>query len=164
MNEDSLANAEEVYHEMRDNRKEEVSLIPLYEMIERKDINEELLNKIKFFITNNNINPYEYKISSETGLFYNTKNDEVLEVRKNPETGQYEIVKVSQVMYNDEEMQQNLDNSEKLKDRELPIKKVRRRIPPKDIPGQAAFVKTSILITICILMSCVLSTIILLLK
>ena len=42
--------------------------------------------------------------------------------------------------------------------------KRRRRLPPKDIYGQAAFVKSSILITVCIFISCVLSTLIVLLK
>lgn len=171
---DDLANAKEVYQEMRDNKKEEISLITLQEMIERNNASEELLSKIRFFLTNSYVNPYEYKISPETGLFYHTENDEVIEVRKNPETGKYEIIRDSEAIYQDkEDFEQKMEEmpqeefepamEDELEQEKTDIKR-RRRLPPKDIYGQAAFVKSSILITICILISYVLSILIVLLK
>ena len=176
---DDLVNANQVYQDMKNNRKEEVTLIPLVEMIERDDVSEELLGKIKFFVKNKNINPFQYKISPETGMFYNTEIDEILEVRKNSSTGLYEIVKGSQVVYREsapeskssvtveEQEEYTFDQDDEIRIVGKEDQKVRRRrLPniPKDITDQAAFAKGSILIVVSIFTSLFLSMFIVLLK
>ena len=179
---DSLANADTVYNNLKETKKEEIDLIPLYEMVERDNISGELLTKIKFFITNKYINPYSFKVSPESGLFYNTETDEVLEVRQNLETGKYEIIKGGQVLYKENSQSQAVEgdtitnntedpNQEKEEDineekmiYENGKPKVRRRIPPKDINSQAAFAKTSFLIIASIFLALALSSLFLLLK
>ncbi len=169
---DNLANANEVYQEMRNNRKQEVQLISLSEMINRGNASEEMLAKIRFFITRKDINIFQFKIAPETGQFYNTETDEVLEVRKNPETGDFEIVKGSQVVYKDEASTEtkeaSVDNSEELDSQEQELDKknvkIRRRLPPKNISDQAAFVKISVLTIVSIFAALFLSMIILVLK
>ena len=127
----------------------ENNVITLNEMIERENTSEELLNKIRFFVTSQNINPFEYRISPDTGVFYNINTSEELEVTRNPETGKYEIINHNERT----EQPLNLNQS-----------KVRTRTLPKDINNQAAFAKISILTIICISISLLLSMLILLIK
>ena len=61
------------------------------------------INKIKFFITNSKINPYVFKVDIERGIFYNTETTDVLEIRKNPDTMQYEIFKGSEKTFGEKE-------------------------------------------------------------
>ena len=169
---DDLANADEVYQAMRNNKKEEITLIPLFEMIERDNVDGVLLEKIKFFITSKYVNPYQFKISPETGLFYNTETDEVLEVRINKTTGKFEIVKGSQVLYTQETVSKDsvqTETSEEVLDKEAPeqeLKNVKKRVlvPPKEDHDQAAFVKSGILIIVGIFLALLIAMIILVLK
>lgn len=177
-NSDSLANANAVYNHMQNNTKEEVQMISLYEIGSRSNISIEVLQKIRFFITNKYINPYAFNVDPETGLFYNKETNEMLEVVKNPETGKFEIKKGGEVVYKEDSQVQEMnsesysnDNQEKEKDTDEETMlyqkenhKVRRLLPPKDIPGQAAFAKTSFLIITSIFIALLISTIILIKK
>ena len=58
-----------------------------------------MLEKIKFFISNNRNNIFDYKVDISRGLFINVNTNDIYEVRKNPETGQFEIFKGGSAMY-----------------------------------------------------------------
>lgn len=161
-----LANSDIVFAEMKKNRKEELTLLSINEVLQRDDIDSEVLRKIRFFINNEYINPYSYKVDINTGLFYNQETKEMFEVRKNPQTGNYEIYKGSEVEYSkasetkehsneslegnndfveDQEINEDIDEK-----RMLYKPKVRRLIKPTNL-NNAAFVKSSfIVIGICI--------------
>lgn len=157
-----LANSDIVFAEMKKNRKEELTLLSINEVLQRDDIDSEILRKIRFFINNEYINPYSYKVNINTGLFYNQETKEMFEVRKNPQTGNYEIYKGSEVEcskaseteeHSNESLEGNND-FEKNKDideqKMLYKPKVRRLIKPTNL-NNAAFVKSSfIVIGICI--------------
>ena len=164
---DELANSDIVFAEMKENRKEELTLLSINEVLQRDDIDSEVLRKIKFFIKNEYINPYSYKVNINTGIFYNQETKEMFEVRKNPQTGNYEIYKGSEVEYSkenetdehskeslevnngfeDEEQEKNKDTDEQ---QMLYKPKVRRLIKPTNL-NNAAFVKSSfIVIGICV--------------
>lgn len=157
-----LANSDIVFAEMKKNRKEELTLLSINEVLQRDDIDSEVLRKIRFFINNEYINPYSYKVDINTGLFYNQETKEMFEVRKNPQTGNYEIYKGSEVEYSkasetEEHSNESLEGNndfEKNKDIDkqqmLYKPKVRRLIKPTNL-NNAAFVKSSfIVIGICI--------------
>lgn len=157
-----LANSDIVFAEMKKNRKEELTLLSINEVLQRDDIDSEILRKIRFFINNEYINPYSYKVNINTGLFYNQETKEMFEVRKNPQTGNYEIYKGSEVEYSkasetEEHSNESLEGNndfEKKKDideqKMLYKPKVRRLIKPTNL-NNAAFVKSSfIVIGICI--------------
>lgn len=188
-NSNSLANANTVYNHLKDTKKEEVDLVPLYEVIERSNISVELLGKIKFFISNKYINPYSFKVSPETGVFYNTETSELLEVVKDESTGKYVIKKGGEIIYREDSQSQemtssslenNSDNQEKEKDTNEEEQlydytkkegKIRVLAPPKPQKGfyysdsnRAAFVKASFLIVTTCLVSIGLAMLLLLLK
>ena len=157
-----LANSDIVFAEMKKNRKEELTLLSINEVLQRDDIDSEVLRKIRFFINNEYINPYSYKVDINTGLFYNQETKEMFEVRKNPQTGNYEIYKGSEVEYSkasetEEHSNESLEGNndfEKNKDIDkqqmLYKPKVRRLIKPTNL-NNAPFVKSSfIVIGICI--------------
>lgn len=161
-----LANSDIVFAEMKKNRKEELTLLSINEVLQRDDIDSEVLRKIRFFINNEYINPYSYKVDINTGLFYNQETKEMFEVRKNPQTGNYEIYKGSEVEYSkaretEEHSNESLEgNNDFVEDQEinedidekrmLYKPKVRRLIKPTNL-NNAAFVKSSfIVIGICI--------------
>ncbi len=161
-----LANSEIVFAEMEKNRKEELTLLSINEVLQRDDIDSEVLRKIRFFINNEYINPYSYKVDINTGLFYNQETKEMFEVRKNPQTGNYEIYKGSEVEYSkareteehsNESLEGNNDFEEDqeinkdIDEKQMLYKpKVRRLIKPTNL-NNAAFVKSSfIVIGICI--------------
>lgn len=164
---DELANSDIVFAEMKENRKEELTLLSINEVLQRDDIDSEVLKKIRFFIKNEYINPYSYKVNINTGIFYNQETKEMFEVRKNPQTGNYEIYKGAEVEYSktnkteehsNESLEGNNDleneDQEKTKDMDeqqmLYKPKVRRLIKPTNL-NNAAFVKSSfIVIGICI--------------
>lgn len=163
---DELANSDIVFAEMKENRKEELTLLSINEVLQRDDIDSEVLRKIKFFIKNEYINPYSYKVNINTGIFYNQETKEMFEVRKNPQTGNYEIYKGSEVEYSkenetDEHSKESLEGNNGFEDEEqeknkdtdeqqmLYKPKVRRLIKPTNL-NNAAFVKSSfIVIGIC---------------
>lgn len=157
-----LANSDIVFAEMKKNRKEELTLLSINEVLQRDDIDSEVLRKIIFFINNEYINPYSYKVDINTGLFYNQETKEMFEVRKNPQTGNYEIYKGSEVEYskaseNEEHSNESLEGNNDFEENEdidekrmLYKPKVRRLIKPTNL-NNAAFVKSSfIVIGICI--------------
>lgn len=164
---DELANSDIVFAEMKENRKEELTLLSINEVLQRDDIDSEVLRKIKFFIKNEYINPYSYKVNINTGIFYNQETKEMFEVRKNPQTGNYEIYKGSEVEYSkenetDEHPKESLEGNNGFEDEEqeknkdtdeqqmLYKPKVRRLIKPTNL-NNAAFVKSSfIVIGICV--------------
>lgn len=64
-NQDARTNADVIFNHMADNQKEQLSLIPLSEAISKDNLDIELLEKLRFFVTNKYINPYSYKIDLE---------------------------------------------------------------------------------------------------
>ena len=85
-NRQELVNTNDVFEKIADTKKEEVTLLFMSEVFNKDNIDLEILQKIKFFITNKYINPYNYKVDIQNGIFYNIETDEVLEVRKDIET------------------------------------------------------------------------------
>lgn len=165
--EDGLANADTVFQYMANHQKEEVTLVSLNEAFNRNDIDIEMLNKIKFFITNPYINPYIFKINIENGLFYNIETNEAYEVRKNTDTNKYEIYKSGEKIYTEEE---TLENEPEAKEKEHgePQKsddKVRKLVPSwQQNNNRAAFTKIGLLIINIITFALMITTIILLKK
>ena len=151
-----LANADIVYDQMKKNEKEELKFLPIDEVTVRPNINTEVLNKIKFFVTNQNIEPHVYRVNIETGVLYNPETDELYEVRKNPETGEYEIFKGGEKQYTTNEQPKNEeDNQELIHDKdeeklEYENNKVKRLIKP---PENAAFVNNTFIIFIITIFS-----------
>lgn len=161
---DGTTNSQEVFNKIAETKKEELTLIPLYEAIRSQMIGQELLYKIKFFITRAQINPYAYKVDIETEIFYNGETNEVYEVRKNENTGEYEIYKGSELVYGSsespalEEQNQELNNDPQLEhdtnEEQMSYEsrynkpKVRRLVPtdPNQYSNRAAFTKVGFLI------------------
>ena len=111
-NQDALTNADVIFNHMADNQKEELSLISLSDAIFKDNLDIELLQKIRYFVSNKYINPYSYKIDVENGIFYNTETSEVLEVRMDEVTNKYQIYKGSEVVYGEgllDELELNRD-------------------------------------------------------
>lgn len=98
-NKDGMVSADAVFEKMANHQKEEITLIPLIESISRDDIDIEILNKIRFFITNSYINPYSFKVDVKNGIIYNVETNEVFEVRKNENTNQYEVYRENEKIY-----------------------------------------------------------------
>lgn len=139
-----LANANTVFKHMANHEKEEISLLSLEEAIKRNNIDMELLNKIKFFITSININPSVFRVDIESGIFYNIETDEVYEVRKNSISNQYEIYKGQELVYGklSQDDNKNLENNSRQYQ-----PKVRKLIKPKSSSyNSAAFTKIGFLI------------------
>ena len=164
---DGLANADMVFDNMRRYQKEELSLMSLSEAIEKDNVSVEDLNKIKFFINNKYVNPYSYRVDTNNGIFYNIETDEVLEVRKNEQTGNYEIYKGGESQFKQvdsdnpvnsqptDNQQIDENNEEQIKDTKEDTMaydkknvKVRRLIKPTE--SNRAFIKSS-LIVVCII-------------
>jgi len=156
-NQDALTNADVIFNHMADNQKEELSLISLSEAITKDNLDIELLEKLKFFVSNKYINPYSYKTDIENGIFYNTETSEVLEVRKDEATNKYQIYKGSEIVYGDEleesnEMKLNNDIPEEEKSYEDKSKnkpKIRVLRPPSmNDYNNAAFSKMNFLLLV----------------
>ncbi len=161
LSDDSLANANETFEHMREHKKEELDLIPLNEAINKENVDVETLNKIRFFITNKYINPHSYKVDLENVIFYDIETNEVLEVRKNETTEEYEIYRGGEKVYDDSSPENELqtDTNEEQMAYENKDAKVRRLIKPID--SSSAFVQSSLLFIICIVLGLILSVIIL---
>lgn len=151
---DGLANADTVFNHIANNQKVEISLIPVTEAISRDDIDVEVLNKIKFFITNAYVNPYVFRVDITKGVFYNIETSEVYEVRKNENTNQYEIYRGSEMVYGQSTMPSEEPGLEHDTDEEQMSYEDRRNKPKvrariKEEPrhlGNAAFTKVGLLI------------------
>ena len=96
--ENGIANADQVFNYMEKYKKTEASLMPLSNL-NINIIDADMLEKIKFFISNNRNNIFDYKVDISRGLFINVNTNDIYEVRKNPETGQFEIIKGGSAMY-----------------------------------------------------------------
>ena len=149
---DGNTNAKEIFNKIADTKKEEVTLIPISEAVTKPDIDSELLYKIKFFISKSKLNPYSFKIDTETGVLFNIETNELYEVRKNENTGEYEIFIGGEIRYNDTN---NLENSnetlandheeEQLYQESKENVKVRKLVKEK-YPNNAAFAKIGLLL------------------
>ena len=144
-NRQELVNTNDVFEKIADTKKEEVTLLFMSEVFNKDNIDLEILQKIKFFITNKYINPYNYKVDIQNGIFYNIETDEVLEVRKDSETNEYKIYRGSEIVYGNES--QILEKEEESKNYEKKNIKVRRLVKEDNRTfNSAAFSKISFLI------------------
>jgi len=149
-----LVDADDVFKKLADTQKEEVTLLFMSEVFSKDDIDLEILQKIKYFITNRYINPYDYKVDIENGIFYNTLTDEVLEVRKDVETNEYKIFRGDEIVYennyysdkNNEYDSQLLEREEDEQIHDKKNIKVRRLTKDNDRFSNAAFSKIGFLI------------------
>jgi len=150
---DGLTNANEVFEHMANYQKEEMTLIPLMEVIEKPkgNIDKEILIKIRYFVSNTYVNPYIYKVNVDTGIFYNIETNEIYEVRKNEETNTYEVYKGGEKIYgtNSEEKEETVVekdiNEEKMAYESTKDKhKVRKLAKPN--MNNAAFTKIGFLL------------------
>lgn len=144
-NRQELVNANDVFEKIADTKKEEVTLLFISEVFNKDNIDLEILQKIKFFITNKYINPYNYKVDIQNGIFYNIETDEVLEVRKDSETNEYKIYRGNEIVYENEP--QALEKEEESKIYEKNNTKVRRLVKEDNKTfNNQAFSKISFLI------------------
>ena len=160
--------SEEVFNKLKETKKEELELISLSEAIERDNIDINLLNKIKFFISNKYINPYEYKVSIEKSLFYNQETKEVIEIRRNEQTNEYEIYKGGELQQGIKEEStetfKDTNEEEMTYENNLVNNKVKRLIKTNNIYNNQAFVKGSFLMITIILSSLFVAGLLLLTK
>ena len=166
MQDDGLSNANEVFDYMRNYKKEELDLVTIEEALNRDNIDSEMLQKIKYFVTNKYVNPYSYRINLENGVFYNIETEEVLEVRKDETTGKYSIYKSGQKVYGDvpenaeeEDVKKETEEEEKEHEKEKEDIKVKRLIKPE--LNNNAFVQGGLLFVICIIVAFLISLILL---
>lgn len=117
---DGKTNASDVFLHMANYQKEEVTFIALNDVLLRDDIDTEMLKKIRFFIGITYINPYNYKVDIVNGVFYNPENDDLLEVRKNEVTLEYEVYRNNELLY-DMDDYQTKKNKENVKVRKLTL-------------------------------------------
>lgn len=157
---DTLANADEVFDYMKNGIKEELDLIPISDALLKDNIDINTLEKIKFFVSNTYINPYEFTVDINSCIFYNVETKEVFEIRINPNTNEYEIYNCSQktkdeISSDDKETYDSENDEELTETSEEKISyeqaKTRKLIPSKNLDNNA-FIKSNILIiTACIL-------------
>lgn len=151
MDNNEKLNNELNFNHISNNQKEEVTLIPISDVLSHNDISIETLEKIQFFINNKYVNPYDYRVNIETGVFYNINNGEPLEIKKNPNTNQYEIY------IENEQSQLDIKRQEKNKS------KVRVLRPPVN-NNRAAFTRISLLVINIIAFAILITTILIINK
>ena len=140
-----LVNANDVFGKIANTKKEEVTLLSMSEVFNKDNVDLEILQKIRYFITNKYINPYNYKVDIESVIFYNISTDEVLEVRKDSETNEYKILRGNEIVYENES--QALEKEEENQLYEKKNIKVRRLVKENNRPfNNAAFSKISFLV------------------
>ncbi len=105
-NKEGNINANTIFNHMEKYQKESSTLMPLSNL-NMDIIDKEILDKIKFFIKNGNVNIFEYQVDISNGVFLNVNTNELFEVRKNPNTNAYEVYKGSQAQYNTETIKDN---------------------------------------------------------
>lgn len=121
---DGMVNADMVYDHLSKFKNEELSFIPLSEVLLRDDIDIEKLKRIKFFLSNKYIDHDNYKYDMVNGLFYNPDTDDVLEVRFNDNTLEYEIYRNNELVYDDvdyENSRLHTENKQNVKVRKLTL-------------------------------------------
>lgn len=99
----------------------------------------EILKKISFFLSNNEVNPYEYMVNPENGNFYKIETKEVYEIRQNKE-GNYELYNENEAKKEKEE--EKVEASVDKKDIKI------RRLTNKETTKSAAFVSNNFIIAI----------------
>lgn len=126
-NKDGKINADIVFDHMEEYKKESSSLMPLSNL-NIDIIDKELLDKIKFFIDNQNVNVFDYQVDINNGFFFNTYTNELFEVRRNPQTLEYEVYKGGEAVYKtttfenvDENSISTVNDISELSDEELMI-------------------------------------------
>lgn len=151
-NQDGNVNAKEVFNKLADTQKEEITLIPIYEAIEDKNINTELMYKIKFLISKISENPYSFKVDINNEIFYNPETNAMYEVRKNEQTNQYEIYVSGELKYdntnnikNEQENIQN-DHDEEVSYEQTIDKPKVRKLERKSFFNNAAFTNIGFLL------------------
>lgn len=149
---DGKVNSNEVFKKIADTKKEELTMMTINEAIASPHIEQELLSKIKFFITRESVDPYAYKIDLKTGMFYNGETNQMYEVRKNTNTNKYEIYVSGEIKYdnttnveNESETLRNDHDEEQVMEESRNKPKVRKLTPQRNL-NNAAFTKIGFLI------------------
>lgn len=107
---DSLVNADQAFDVMKAEM-EESNFMPLNKVDVNK-IPQELIMKINFLIKNPGINYNDFQVDIKRGTFINTKNNELYDVRRDPQTNQFKLYKSQQAVYTqNENVVNNIDNS-----------------------------------------------------
>lgn len=91
-------NADAIFDRMEKYQKESSTMMPLSNL-NIEIIDKDMLDKIRFFIQNGNVNIFEYQVDISNGIFFNVNTNELFEVRKNPNTLKYGIYKGGEVSY-----------------------------------------------------------------
>lgn len=91
-------NADAIFDRMEKYQKESSTMMPLSNL-NIEIIDKDMLDKIRFFVQNGNVNIFEYQVDISNGIFFNVNTNELFEVRKNPNTLKYEIYKGGEVSY-----------------------------------------------------------------
>lgn len=94
-------NADTVFNHMEKYQKESSTLMPLSNL-NIQIIDKDMLDKIRFFIKNGNVNIFEYQVDISNGIFLNINTNELFEVRKDSSTNQFRIYKGSEAQYKSE--------------------------------------------------------------
>lgn len=84
-------NADEVFERMSKYQKNEMNLISITDAKLLDSISLNLLNKIKFFLSNTNLNPNVIKVDIKTEAIYDIEANEVYEVKEVEGKKEYEI-------------------------------------------------------------------------
>ena len=93
--------APEIFAKMVATDKIELQMMSIPETLSKANIDKDVYEKIRYFITNKNLNPEYYYVDPQTGIFYNMDVPEILEVRKDPATNQYHIYRDNEIVYED---------------------------------------------------------------
>ena len=144
---ETLNNSNENFKPTNDHAKKEIQIKSLTDIIQNpfENINKEVFMKIRYLITEQHIDPRMFKINLETGMFYNIENSDIYEVKRNHETGKYEININGIRVYKNNSLEQNENNIEKEQDSNTYNNiKVRRLI--KSDNNNAAFTKIGFLL------------------
>ena len=102
-------NADVIFNRMEKYQKVSSTLMPLSNL-NMEVVDKETLDKIRFFIKNSNVNIFEYQVDISNGIFFNVNTNELFEVRKNPNTLNYEIYKGAEVSYANDSSDINNDS------------------------------------------------------
>lgn len=119
---DGMVNADMVYDHLSTFKSEKLSFIPLSEVLLRDDVDIEKLKRIKFFLNNKYIDHDNYKYDMVNGLFYNPDTDDVLEVRFNDNTLEYEIYRNNEKVYDNGDYENSkIESRQNVKVRKLTL-------------------------------------------
>jgi len=157
-NKDGISNADDVFENMAKYQKGEMSLISIIDAVLLDNISLELLDKIKFFIANSNLNPNIIKIDIKSEVFYNIETNETYEVRDSEDTNEYKIykdnIKITDInspkkIENEDDNKLEYEQEPEPMEYESNLYKPKTRVRKKDNHshmGNAAFTKIGFLI------------------